>query len=581
MKYVLTGVLALTLLTGCGQNDKATGKAALAAIEFDARELPEVKPRAGDASTSAQALQALSLDESGSGRLVFEGRELDGARAVFTDVSLLLPELDSSADALFTDEEIAEIFSWWDNDGDGIADDGSDMTLAEYGAYLNGEDEASAAPVIRAARLEVDGLAVVDGAATFSLMRFSDIAITSAEGSDDESEGKIGSVELVNPSAPMAAWVAGLLGPDAVSDLPSGADLAFDRWAVNDVDFTISDASGSGKFSLGSVFVDALGSEKAGSIGLSQLGFRFDETEFGDVNLSLDGMGITGIDFGLLMAAAGSAGDPGAAAAAIQVDPGNPGFDAMLMKGFTADLAGANVVMESLSSVVGRDKQDRATRISTEPFTVKITPRDNMDGETFAAALAVVGYDSLSLTAAGEQLYDPDADIVTLPKGRNYWQLDNGFRLEMSAKYEGAKALSAASSSALAEEDPEAMLDVLMTKLAIHQLEFTFADSGFFNRALNAAATQSGQDPEQLRGQIAAGLAIAPMLASGTGVDAAVVQELATAASSFVANPKTLRIGFAPPSPLRGEAFMAAASNPGDPASKLDKVRLGFSASNQ
>lgn len=581
MKYVLTGVLALSLLTACGQKDKLTGKAALASIEFDAAGLEEAQPRDGDPATAAQALEALYLHESGAGLFTFAAREIDGDRAVFSDVSLVLPQSAAVGEPLFSDEEIAEIFSWMDYDGDGIADDGSEMTIEEYAAFMNGESEVEPMPVVRAARLELDGLAMVEDSASFSLIRFSDVSITPAEGSEDQSSGTVGHIELVNPSVKTAAWIAGLMEPGVPPPVPEGADLAFDRWSVGDLDFSISDASGSGELRLGSVFVDGMNSGVEGSIGLSGLAFRFDESDLGDVSVNLDGFGVNGIDFAMLIAAAGSAGDPAAAASALQVDPANPGFDAMLMKGFKADVSGASIDMPSLSSVVGRDKEDRATRIATDPFTITVTPRQNAEGEMFAGMLAMLGYDSLSLSAAGEQLYDPDADMVTLPKGRNYWQLDDGFRFEMSAKYEGAKALSAASGMAAAQDDPEAMLEVLMTKLAIHQFELAIKDSGFFNRALNAAATQAGQDPEQLRGQISGGLAMAPMIASGSGVDPAIVNELAGAVSAFVRDPKTLRISLQPPSPLSGEAFMEAAADPAGAGAALNKARLGFSAANE
>lgn len=578
MKYLLTGVIALSLLTACGQKDKPSGEAALAAIEFDAGSLPDVRLRNGDAATAADALAVFNLAESGSGRLTFDGRDLSGDRAVFTNVILSIPA-EAAAGPAYSAEDVAELFAYLDYDGDGIADDGSEMTMEEYGAMLNEADTPAPPPVVKAARLEFDGLGMLDGQANFSLMRFSDITVTPAEGSDDRTTGRIGTIELVNPSAETAAWVASLFGEGEPADFPEGSALAFDRWAVKDVNLAMDDASGTGLFTLDSVFISDLHAEKAGKMGLSKLVFNFSEAGTGDVAITLDGFGLSGLDYGLIAAAAGNSDDPAALGSMLQADPGNPGFDAMQLKGLKADIVGAAIALPSFNSYVGRDGQGRATKITTDPFTMTVAARDNPDGEQFAGALAILGYETLTLSAAGEQHYDPDADVVTLPKGKNYWRLDDGFKFDVAAKYEGTKALAAA--SAEADTNPDAVVEAMLSKLAFHQLEFSFADSGFFNRALNAYAAQSGEDPAQLRAQISGMMAMAPMFASGTGIDTAVVQELAGALSSFVQDPKTLTIGIAPQAPLTAQAFIDAAENPTDPARKLDKAKLGFSAGNK
>lgn len=580
MKYLFTGVIAITLLTACGQKDKPTGEAALSAVEFDVSKLSDVSLRNGDAATAPQALSVFSLAESGSGRLTFESRDIQGDKAVFTNVILSMPDRGPS-EPIYSEEEIAELFSYMDYDGDGIADDGSEMTLEEYSASMNASEPAGPPPVVKAAKLEFDGLGMINGAANFSLMRLSDISVTPVAGSEDQSTGAIGSVELINPSPETAAWVASLFGQGEPADFPEGAALSFDRWAVRDVNLVISDASGSGGFDLDSFYIDGLTEARAGKVGLSNLNFQFTEGASGDVNVRLDGFGLAGLDYGLIAAAAASSEDPTAMSNAMQADPGNPGFDAAVMEGLKADIIGASVDLAKFNSYVGRDAQGRATKITTDPFTVTVAARDNPDGEQFAGALATLGYETLTLSGAGEQLYDPDADIVTLPKGKNYWQLNDGFKLDVAAKYEGSRAIAAASSAAALDANPNAMMDAMMSKLAFHQLEIAFADKGFFNRALNAYAAQSGEDPANLRAQVSGVMAMAPMMAGQTGVDVAVVTELATAISSFVQDPKTLTISLAPPTPVTAQTFVDAASNPSDPALKLDKTKLGFAASNK
>ncbi|MEQ9505364.1 MAG: hypothetical protein RLO80_03775 [Hyphomonas sp.] len=584
MKYLLTGMIALTLLTGCGQKDKTGAGGSPASVVFNVGDLPDVSLRKGDPATAGAALSALSLAESGAGRLTFAGSDVNGDKAVFNDITLLIPE-DTSEPEVYgpSDEEIAEIFAYMDEDGDGVADDGSGTTLADLKSEMQTVSEPSVPPIVKAAKLEFDGLGVFDGKANFSLMKLSDVTISPAEGSEDQSTGKINSIELVNPSPETAAWVASLLGKGEPAPFPEGTALSFDRWAVNGVNMNISDASGTGVFSVDSMHISDLSEEKAGLMGLMNLKFDFAESAGTDVKVSLDGFGLKGMNYGLfseaINAGAGGSADTGMLASAIQSDPANPGYDSLVMKAFKADIAGASVDMPTLESAVTRDKQGRATKMVTKPFTLTVGSRDNADGEEFAGMLATMGFEQLSFSGEGESLYDPDADIVTLPKGKNFWKLNEGFKVDLSAKYAGTKAIAAAQVASLDESaDPEVMMNAVMESLQVHQFEFAFDDDGILNRALNAYAAQSGEDPAAIRSQMSGMLAMAPMFAQGTGIDAAVVTELATALSSFINDPKTLTISLAPAAPINAQAFVDAAS---DPSKKLTKETLGFSAGNK
>jgi hypothetical protein len=491
---------------------------------------------------------------------------------------------------------------------------------------------------------------VFDGQANFALMKLTDITLSPAEGSEDQSTGKINSIELVNPSPETAAWVASLLGKggsgsddgieqariqrDAAEsalkeanregELLSGAakldhnkktlelvgaladanddyemakagigpysegsnvisNLSFDRFTINGVSISMADASGTGLFTIDSMHVSDLKEEKAGLMGLSNLKFDFTEAAGSDVRISLDGFGIKGINYALLSdavaAGAGAAADPSALASAIQADPANPGYDAVVLKALKADIVGASVDMPGLESSVSRDAQGRATKVTTNPFTLTVASRDNPDGEQFAAALATMGYETLTFSGQGESLYDPDADLVTLVKGKNYWKLNEGFKLDVSAKYAGTKAIAAAQVASLDDTaDPEAMLNAVMENVVVHGIEISLDDDGILDRSINAYAAQSGEDPAALRSQLSGMFAMAPMFAAGTGIDPAIVTELATALSSFVTEPKVLTISLAPKAPIKAQAFVDAAS---DPAKALTKETLGFSAGNK
>ena len=69
---------------------------------------------------------------------------------------------------------------------------------------------------------------------------------------------------------------------------------------------------------------------------------------------------------------------------------------------------------------------------------------------------------------------------------------------------------------------------------------------------------------------------MAPMMAGGSGIDMELINEASSALSSFVTDPQTLTISFAPAEPLGMETLMALE----DP-SAINKEMLGFSASNE
>ncbi len=165
MKYLLTGVAAIAMLTACGDKDKPVDGAG---SEYATDAAKDVKARKGDPATAPQALAAFALDEADDSRISFGSSTLNGDKAVFTDVTLLA--------------------------GDDVGSDGD-----EDGTHLDGAD-------VKAKKLEFDGLAMIDGKASFSRMVMSDISLvpTDPEEAEDGS-ASIGSIELVNPSPALAA----------------------------------------------------------------------------------------------------------------------------------------------------------------------------------------------------------------------------------------------------------------------------------------------------------------------------------------------------------------------------------------
>ena len=548
MKYLLTGVAAITMLTACGQKDKPNDAAESSGVVFSESKLPAISVHKGDAATAAAALAAMSLETSGSGNVTWDSRELKGDKAVFTGVTLV-----SAGD----DED----------DGEGMSFDADEDSLDLDGADL------------KAKKLEFEGLAMKDGKPTFGRILMSDVALVPTDPEEAENgSGNIGSIELVNPSPETAAWVGALFSEDEAPDLPEGDALAFDLWAVKDVDFRIDDPDGeNGTFSIADIEVTGLKEQTATLMKLD--GMKFDLTdpaEDTNMKLNLGSIEMRGADLGLLTDASGDAGAPEEMMSLAAQDPANPGYESLMINGFDMDMAGVKIDLPKLVSAVGRNKKDGTVAVKTEPFKVLLTTDEGKYGEQLAGQLAMLGYEKLELTGAGYQTYEPGTDLTTYVKGQNYWELKDGFRVDFGMQYAGAKAMAEAEQASKLSADPTAVLGDTFDKMVLHGFDFSLDDNGFMDRAFNAYAAQSGQDPQEVRNQLTGLLAMAPMMMAGSGVDPELLSEASTALSSFVSDPKTLTIKLAPAEPLA----MSTLATMEDP-SALNKAALGFSATNE
>jgi hypothetical protein len=540
MKYLLTGVAAIAMLTACGDKDKS---ADTAASEYAVDAAKDIKARKGDPATAPQALAAFALDQSTGDRISFADSKLNGDKAVFTDVTLFGGEAD-------------------EDDEDGM--------------HLSGTD-------LKAKKLEFDGLAMVDGQASFSKMVMSDVSFVPND-PEEAAEGSatIGSIELVNPSPALAAWVASAFSSDEPGDLPQGAELSFDLWNVSDVNMKLDEEDGTtGTFLVDAISVSGLKDRKAAQMALKDLKLdMFDPEDDMTVKANLGNIDIRGFDFSVF----GEEGEDledslqsGIMTGLNPKDPANPGYDSISMKDMSFDVSGVNFDMPSLVSKVSHDSQGRAVKVVTEPTKMTLNTGTGELGEQLSGQLALLGYEKLELTMAGEQSYDPDLDIVTLAANKNYWELKDGFRLDFGAKYEGASAMAAAQAEQdIDPADPAALMNEVMGKLTLHSLDLKLDDNGIVDRAFNAYAAQSGEDPQQLRNQTAGMMAMAPMMLGGSGVDMELVTEASTALSSFITDPKTLTISLNPASPLK-VSELAEMEDP----SALTKSALGFSATNE
>ena len=523
MKKLMFGAATMVLAAACAQGESP------AEVTIAEPTLKELTVRAGDPAEAADALAAMALGESGSGVLSFAGSTTDGADATFTDLTI-----------------------------DGV--DGLNVgSLVFEGLEMDGET------------------------ANFGKMSFSDIVIAPE---DEDVDIKLSSIELINPSPELAAWLAASLNGQQVP-FPAADKVSFDSWTMSDLSGDFADTDAEGTFGIDKIEIRDLTELNAAKAVFSGLNLSaYNEGEDERVDVKLGSMTATNLDGKFIAAIQDNIGDEDAMAAAIMAaaseNPMEPGYDSFNMSDFVVDAMGVNFAIPSLVAGVERNAAGQPVKFVTEPYTMslKADAEGGEAGEQLLQALSIVGYEELELKGASVGTYDPDKDIFSFDAASNYFELTDGAKFSMGGKIEGysgyareaAAAFNMEDLAAGAEPDPMAMTAAL-GQLTFHNIELSIDDMSLVDRTFNAVATAQGADPNALKAQASAMLAAAPMMAGGTGIDGALIAEATSALGSFLNNGGTLTLKLDPSEPLSVASMM---QNP-DP-SAYTKESLGFTA---
>jgi len=554
MKNLFITAAAAAILTACGQNADAPadvegtvergGEAAVNSAQRALEDLGNITLRSGDAAEAGEALAAMSLAESGTGRVSFEGSSRDGDGASFSDVTISVPGDDGD-----------------ENDGAGI---------------LIGT-------------LELDGLDMVDGQASFAKMSMDNIRLVPNDPEDaEEGELTVANIEVLNPSPALAAWVASLTGNGAPADFPTGADLAFDAVSLSDMAFNLDDGSDTVALNLSGI--QMAGASETG-IGLARIeGITLDAATKGEdpVNLRVGSFAMTGIgekvmdafEAGLESGMSGDDPDPSMLMEAIYANPLEPGYDSIELDDIAFEMGGVNFALPSMVSSIERNGDGVAVGSVTPPFsaTLSADPEAGKSGNRLATELSKLGYEEIVLKAAGRTRIDTQTDTVIYKAAENYYELQDGFILRFGADMSGISEYTR-KLAAMDLDDPNpdpAMLQDAASELQFSSLTIQFEDNSIVDKAFSYFATQSGEDPAAVRQQITNSLQMAPMMAAGAGVDMTIVTEFTTAASEFLTEPGTLTISLNPEQPLS----MATFENMDDP-SMITKEMLGLTVTHE
>ena len=392
------------------------------------------------------------------------------------------------------------------------------------------------------------------------MVRFDRLEITGLSLSDpDDADLTLQRVIIDRPGPALSQVIA-----DALNGREPEVDLAqedFARWTFADIgleglQIAITDAAG-GASDLALTRLGARGfdGDRMAEIALEGFALEASSAETGDVTASLEALSMEGLaaPFLRLMLASGSADNPVAAA----INPVNAAefYDGFAMRGLDVNAGGVMVVMPEMSATVETRGGEVRQRSAMDQLTVSADPSGPL-GAQFQGALALLGYEELNITMAGDSVYDIDEDR-SRTSGENYIEITDGLRIDLEQDVSGLQVyldryLQAAASGALANGDvPMEVFEPLV----IHSMAMRIEDRSLLERALNAAGAMQGVPPEQLRLQ-AAGLIGLGLAAAPAEIPRPLVASLGQALAQFIHNGGTIEMVMAPAEPVSVGAMM-------------------------
>lgn len=526
MKHLLIGAAAVALLAGCGGGDDAGGGDApapkITAKHTDVVGLSDITARAGDPAKAGDALAALKLDSSGAGFATFGDSSTSGDSATFTDVV--------------------------------IAPDGPDDAL-------------------KIGKVELGGLDMTADGATFSKLVVSDVEI-----GDGSEVGTLDNFTILNPSPELAAFLSTAFSGEDPGEFPEIDEISFDAISFGDFEIKGMDGIAENSLKIADISLRGMGDGELEAAVLS--GLSFNGIEDGEaLTGGMKKMAFYGANYDFLedVQALGEDPDEDEVMALVMTamsDATNPPYDGIVMEDLMFEGSGINFALPLMDIIVQRDSQDRMTATVMKPMTMTLSadPDGGEGGAELAEGLSMLGYKDITLKAEGVTTYDPETDIVSYVGGNNYIELVDGMKISYGGKLGGFAAYSKAAAEMNTEygPDPEMMTEAF-SKLIVHDFNLTIDDDSLVDRMFTLAASQSGDDPQELRNQTVMMMGMAPMMAGQSGVDMELISEAIGALTEFIKEPGTLKIGLNPKTPLKISDFE-------DP-SQMTKDALGFSAS--
>lgn len=506
-----------------------------------------------DEATAANALESLYLASSGDGVVSWEARTFNDGVYTFTGLTFEFPE-DAKAPPAEGEEETST----------GVEFSTNTMTA---------ESMTLASP-----RFDADGNVIFDRLAITAMTLGTD---------DDDFEGTVDRFVIEHPSADLVATLAhGLSGEAAEDDGFDAGDWTYSLFAVDGMNITDT-GEGDATFnaSLGRLAIVDLTEHTIGRFELMDFFIEGTDDEIGLVRVRLDEMSADGIGEGLtypfaaqfaMMGPAFSSDTPNEEMTSEMpelpedFDPLDV-YENATIRGLDANIGGIIVTLDSLTANVEEDGDDM--RYVSEMTPLVIAPDTNYPlGARMQMGLGMLGYQQLEFVSEGVSVYERDTDRA-YTDGGNYFEMRDGFRVEVESDMTGLMAYSLAAMQmgyTMEEPDPGQVMS-LLEPLVLNNFVFRLEDLSLLDRALTAASAMQGMPKEQLRTQAGAMITMGTMAAPAE-IPRALLTEFSTAMTNFIANGGTVEVRISPDNPVRIADLVAQAE-----AGTLDYEAMGIS----
>jgi hypothetical protein len=500
-----------------------------------------------DQGMADSALLAMGLSGSGSNQITFESSDFADGVYTFTNVVIRPPEgeLDDDVDSESGSKNIDK--------GDQVSND------------FDPEE-------IHAERMLISSPYMTD-AGTVMMSAFALEAI-SVEDSDSTSTVTLDRFAVDLPNTVMAAELAAILLGDLDDDFEPSWDLyefgnlSIDGLAVRGVEDGEDVLVTLNRFAMQDQSSDQLGRFEIMEFAINAA------TETGPLNVrmgefSIDGLRTSAFS-GLMDAIANDSGDDAVSQAYFQsmANKSMDIYDGFVLSDVLVDAGGVNVSLDSLTGTMRRDGILIRSVAGLNSMTLS-ADAGQASGAQLASALDMLGYDQLTLSFAGETVYDEAAGRV-YTTGENYLLIENGMRLDFSQDFGGYDAYFEAMERFVLDDSDSDDVASLMRPLLINQFSVRLEDMSLLERGLNAGATMQGIPVEQLRAQTGMMIGMG-LLAAPPEIPRAFVTELSTALTTFVNQGGSLTVDISPQTPISIGDLMDQAE-----ASTIDFEALGL-----
>jgi len=501
-----------------------------------------------DETTAASALEALHLADSGEGAVSWESRTFDGGIYTFNGLTFTMPE---------------------DADDD---DSGEEGELTASTNTFTADTMTLAGP-----RFDDDGNVVFDRLAINTIALGVD---------DDDFDGTISSFIIEEPNSDLALSIAhGFSGDASDDDDFDTGDWTYGLFALEDLNIIGTDDENVFTVSLGRFVIDDLSEYSIAHFELMDFVIEGADDEVGIIEFRLDEMSADGIGqaltypfaaqfamMGTAMSGNGSDGDITEDVPELpeDYDPLDA-YDRAAIRGLNANIGGIMIQLDSLTAETREDGNN--VRYVSEMTPLIITPDSNYTlGAQMAMGLGMLSYDQLEFVAGGSSVYDRDADRA-YTDGENYFEMRDGFRIEVDSDMTGLLAYSIAAMQvgySMDEPDP-AQIMTMLEPLILNNFSFRLQDESLLDRALTAASAMQGMPKDQLRMQAGAMIALG-MMGAPAEIPRPLLTEFSTAMTTFIANGGSVEVNIAPDQPVSVAELVAQAQ-----AGNLDYEAMGIS----